>query len=934
MTELVAEVEQVIHRLYNDPDPANKDRAQKWLIEVQNSAEAWQLCWLLLQHQKQEVEFFGASILNHKIVRAWREVSQEQYEQLKLELFKAILTYAQGPKIVRSKLCVTMADLVLYTIPDHWPNAVASMVETMRKASLQIGDQWQNVLVELLTVLPEEFDTISTSVISSKKGILRSELRNSIPTVLQFIESILVSGGNNELKSSAINCLSKWSQFGLPVDSIDGIISYLFQVMDDSELFDASTGTLTEIINGPDIDQYVNTVKKFLSRVLQLGTLVERKIEEDDREASLQICTLLVAALQANMRSLMSVTEEDDNFQQDSLASLQMLLDFTSQAGYYPVDEKCSQVTMRFWEELIETVTDGSSDKYQEMIEFYESTFSGLIQILPQKSQYPPEDSWDKNWDEDEQDDFIKCRDDISDLVTTFTASNTLQMELLQNLCSNMETTLRDSSPPWQPVEAILFLLKSFMPCLQNISTQQSSYLQKMLSYIPHMPSHPILTRTALSLLGSMGTWLRNQPTFLRDIIPMVLGALKEPSVAPIAALTFKDICDDCAEQLSCFSEQLMSACREALVNPNLEKRECTRLIAAICTIISTLPTEQLSEHLNTLAGSRIERLEQLAQQQPTPVNHPIVDLEVSLIGTLCHFVNPSLQDKEQHPMLPIMLRVWPSLKSLMLQWCQDEIIVDSICVCWNKAIRSLQEQYGVLVEDNASIILQCFTNTLHHKLLDTATQLVGMFGGNTTYTNLLTELLDRMCSICLNIFQADMRNNPDTLRTFFYLLTRTMKTVPVLLAERQTFLTLFEFGCAAAQLPELPTIKAVTSFLADYIVAAQTIELYSQMVDTHGKSLVTYILQAIAGASPRSHLEPLTDVLFSLNKNCITQLSAWLQELLQQDNFPSSTVSLMEKQNFASVLLRSSNKRALREKVNEFAILSRGYQGTGYPDS
>jgi len=75
-----------------------------------------------------------------------------------------------------------------------------------------------------------------------------------------------------------------------------------------------------------------------------------------------------------------------------------------------------------------------------------------------------------------------------------------------------------------------------------------------------------------------------------------------------------------------------------------------------------------------------------------------------------------------------------------------------------------------------------------------------------------------------------------------------------------------------------------------------------------------------------------------------------FFQELLQQDNFPSSTVSLMEKQNFASVLLRysgtiyltilfmsntrSSNKKALRGKVDEFAILSRGFQGTGYPDS
>ena len=194
----------------------------------------------------------------------------------------------------------------------------------------------------------------------------------------------------------------------------------------------------------------------------------------------------------------------------------------------------------------------------------------------------------------------------------------------------------------------------------------------------------------------------------------MMLTALKEPTIAPIAALAFQDVCEDCAEQLSCFSGHLMTACRvsikysvivaltdlpigysvivaltdlpigysvivaltglpigysvivaltglpigysvivaltglpigysvivaltglpigynvivtltglhifslqEALSNTSLQKRECTRLIAAICSIICTLPSEQLSEHLNSLAGSRVERLEQLAQQQ------------------------------------------------------------------------------------------------------------------------------------------------------------------------------------------------------------------------------------------------------------------------------------------------------------------------------
>jgi len=62
--------------------------------------------------------------------------------------------------------------------------------------------------------------------------------------------------------------------------------------------------------------------------------------------------------------------------------------------------------------------------------------------------------------------------------------------------------------------------------------------------------------------IGSLGNWLKGQPNILRDIIPMMLAALKEPAIAPIAALAFQDVCEDCAEQLSHFSDQLMTACR------------------------------------------------------------------------------------------------------------------------------------------------------------------------------------------------------------------------------------------------------------------------------------------------------------------------------------------------------------------------------------
>ena len=68
-----------------------------------------------------------------------------------------------------------------------------------------------------------------------------------------------------------------------------------------------------------------------------------------------------------------------------------------------------------------------------------------------------------------------------------------------------------------------------------------------------------------LCIVGSLGNWLKGQQNILRDVVPMMLTALKEPAVAPIAALAFQDVCEDCAEQLSCFSGHLMSACRVSI---------------------------------------------------------------------------------------------------------------------------------------------------------------------------------------------------------------------------------------------------------------------------------------------------------------------------------------------------------------------------------
>lgn len=47
----------------------------------------------------------------------------------------------------------------------------------------------------------------------------------------------------------------------------------------------------------------------------------------------------------------------------------------------------------------------------------------------------------------------------------------------------------------------------------------------------------------------------------LQAVLPMILGALTQPNLAPSAALAFRDVCGECAKQLTPYVVQLIPAC-------------------------------------------------------------------------------------------------------------------------------------------------------------------------------------------------------------------------------------------------------------------------------------------------------------------------------------------------------------------------------------
>ncbi|XP_077307227.1 importin-13 [Lithobates pipiens] len=251
-------VEKALHQLYYDPNIENKNLAQKWLMQAQVSPQAWQFSWQLLSGGKvPEIQYFGASALHIKISRYWGDIPSDQYETLKSQLFTQISAFASGSKIVLTRLCVALASLALNMMPDTWPHAVPDMVRVFQTEDGQTnGGARCLALLELLTVLPEEFQT--SRLPPFRKGQVRSCLAQESACIFPLLRQLLQqSDSPGFVKQKVLKCFSSWAQLGIPLTECEELTMAAFNALRDPELFDAAVEALVNTISQPDAQSYI-----------------------------------------------------------------------------------------------------------------------------------------------------------------------------------------------------------------------------------------------------------------------------------------------------------------------------------------------------------------------------------------------------------------------------------------------------------------------------------------------------------------------------------------------------------------------------------------------------------------------------------------------------------------------------------------------------
>ncbi|GAA6103103.1 importin-13 isoform X1 [Tachysurus ichikawai] len=342
----VDNVEKALHQLYYDPNIENKNLAQKWLMQAQISPQAWQFCWALLSPDKvPEIQYFGASALHTKISRYWSDIPAEQYDTLKTQLFSQIALFASGSKIVLTRLCVALASLALNTMPEAWPGAISEMVRVFQEEGSTVDGRARCLaLLELLTVLPEEFQT--SRLPQYRRGQVRGALGREWAFVYPLLQQLLRQADSPApVKARALKCLSSWALLDVPLSESEGLLEASFAALNDPELFDAAVEAIVNAISQPDSQRYLNTLLKLVPQVLQLQEQLREAVQNGDMETSHGICRIAVSLGENHSRALLEQVEHWQSF----LALVNMIMFCTGIPGHYPVNETTSSLTLTFW---------------------------------------------------------------------------------------------------------------------------------------------------------------------------------------------------------------------------------------------------------------------------------------------------------------------------------------------------------------------------------------------------------------------------------------------------------------------------------------------------------------------------------------------------------------------------------------------------------
>ncbi|KAL0571967.1 hypothetical protein V5O48_009993 [Marasmius crinis-equi] len=1027
--------EQLILQAYglSNPNASREDiqRIQQELLDIQKLPEAWGLVIPFLNHQDQNIQFFGAHTAQVKIARDWASFPDEHAEALR-DLLVQLTAHSVAigkKKVVLRKLFVALSSLALKLVPQHptrWPDWILTCVTSMSgrgAATEHIHD--------FLAILAEE--VASADLIGSSKARMQQSLLDATTMVVQAIKSSIDQPLNTTSHNdvlAALRCLQAWLSH-LPSSDLTPLFPSIISLLqpDIDDVFVGASDTLQEIMTKSALSD--GSGSRILTEPLLVwldsrgSQIVNNSLQSGlIDEVSQSLCKLISALgdhstsyIAAHMASPASVSllpsagptlvRDSQNKTKGQLSQgfLKLLLAYTGFPGYYGVDEDVSEMTLGFWYMLQEAlwnndfyIEDGGEPSIADQQSSADQTavakelYVEVVKVLRRKIRYPgPGNGWSKG------------------IAETLAISSSMRMACIYAavFCSKLTSirryyVIRDDmmgffvgelandlssvqrgQGNWEDVEATLHCILSIQEALDY---DHAPHLPRLFSseILGSLPTtgHIRVRRTTLSLLGGfkitstadlahvicLGTYASwfasnpDQPTIpprhelLTTAVSYVVQALPDSMLSLQAASALRNLCDAnrklLAPQIGAFAE-LHAGLAQV---PDSEK---ATVMESIASVVEALPPADAIPTIEVIVNPIAQRLTEILG---SPVTLPqeareaiILQLE-TLAGIAKGLTSSTTSDLllEDEPEVDLALEALKSaredqraavnelVKSITALPADMTLISLPAPPLLEIVCYALQRQVTASWLSVAGILITQLSPPPPMPLQDKEKEQIRAkerAAQEEQAKTVVSTVLPIILSTSLGTLgtPGGMENNPDIVQEFFNCLDRVAQNMPgnIYFLPPGGLDTLMQCAIRALTLQERYSLVAACSFLSTFIHRSYVHESLAayrdRLINTHGRAITEAILSGLAGQAPRSATTNLIEMLSTLLTRCLAECRLWLNDVLFNDNFVASKASREDKERFMKAVLGSRTLKKTREAAQQFTLVARGLEGTGF---
>ncbi|KAK3701544.1 hypothetical protein QZH41_020530, partial [Actinostola sp. cb2023] len=764
------QVKSVINTLYSNPDPHSKEKASEWLGNLQRSMHAWEVAdQLLMLNVNVETTYFAAQTMRTKVINRIQsyhlvqycisELQHHQYQSLKDSIINHLSNLHSVSQAIVTQLCLALADLAVQM--PQWTNVVPSLYQRFGSSLESLP-----ILLEILTVLPEEVDSHHLRVGANRREGVLNDLRGSAHTTLQLLSTCLEKcPADEKIRVKIFRCAGSWIMLGAfpPLEIANSkLLSTTFDILSNP------TSSVSDVLHEAAADFVCNalyTSEKYIHYEWEFQDTVkhqpvqclvsrhhrtsvyEAAINEEDFDRSLNLCRVFTEMGESFLEEIVHMPGKNLG----DLQTLTILLTCVQHNQY-----EVAEVTFNFWYRLSESIFKLQDEAQLSLFKPY---FEKLVEALSLHCRMEP----DHEGIPEDDNEFGEFRERVADLIKdcVFIVGST-------NCFQQMYVSLvNQSNQSWEVSEAILFVMATVARSVSLDTELVSQFLPVLLN----LPSnvHIAVKYSSIRVIGELAEWIEKHPDSIDPLLQYLLTSVQTPGLSSISASAIESICLSCYIEMSRHFDVLAQVVA-ATDSLNISGEATLGMIKGVSKILEGVASsDKVTDGFRRLCSAQVGALSQIANTQGSGADPT---LWLDRLAAVFRFTNCKVEEGKVHPCQEVIEEIWPVLSSICDKFQTDNRVIERGCRCIRFAIRCIGKSARNLLTPLVPQMVRIYGAHSHSCFLYLASILVDEYGDET---GCIPGLLEMTKAMSIQTFQVLSReqgliDHPDTIDDLYRL--------------------------------------------------------------------------------------------------------------------------------------------------------------------